>query len=148
MTEEGLTALGRLPALTSLSIFVTGEVCVGFFRTWPIRGLTHLGVVFKVGVPPQERVPPLLDGLAASSSASTLCSLALTCRPLEVASSAEQLGRLTRLRHLYCLDINPNGLPYWAAADAAAARAPMPGLMLAQLPRMTVVAGVPPHWAG
>lgn len=143
---EGLPVLGRLPALASLSIVVTDEQAV--FGGWPIEGLTHLGVAMWPGVPPQALIPPLLDGLAASPTASTLCSLALTCRPLEAASSAEQLGRLTRLRHLYCRFVDDDGVPYRMAADAAAAREPMARWMLERLPRITVVAGVPSHWAG
>lgn len=148
VTEEGLAALGRLPLLTSLSIFVTDVRCETFFRTWPIPGLTHLGVLLKVGVAPEVFIPPLLTALAASPTASTLRSLSLTCRPLEAASSADNLGRLTRLRHLYCRLVDPDGVPYHTPADAAVARAPMAAWMLQRLPRVTVVAGVPAHWAG
>lgn len=148
VSPAGLSALRRLPALTSLCLHVTHGLSASLFHPWPCHGLTHLGVVPWASVPPHVLTAPLLAGLAASPAASTLRSLALTCRPLEAASSADALGRLTRLRRLYYRLVDGGGVPYASAAAAAAAAAPMVSWMRARLPRVTAVAGVPPHWAG
>ncbi|KAK1857545.1 hypothetical protein I4F81_000162 [Pyropia yezoensis] len=148
VTPAGMSALGRLPALTALSLHVTEERAGGLFHPWPCGRLTHLGVVPWVAVRPQVLTPLLLTSLGASPAASTLTSLALTIEPLEAALSAEPLRRLSRLRRIHYRLVDGDGVPYGRAADAVAAAAPMVRWMREQLPRLTAVPGVPSHWAG
>lgn len=143
----GLPALGRLPALTALSILVTrGQPD---FAAFPVGGLTHLGVSPWPGDRPRLPIVGLLHALASSPSASTLRSLDLAGGPLDEAGpAAELLGRLSRLRRLSYAVLTPADVLTWTAADAAVATATMVGWMRERLSRVAVVVTPPLHWAG